>query len=219
MSRLSKMEPPEELSLRLRKKIRTRQQIADAAAALFAARGYDAVTVADVARRAEVSEQTVYNLFSSKEQLVLDEDASFEGALIAMVRERGRGVSLADAVHAKAHAFLDELQRRPEVPEMRGGLPYLIQVSPTLRRAWLDATDRHASSLASVLVKDSAGTVSAEVAKVMAAAILAVFVVMIDEIGRAVNAGATRRSAIQRLRPEVDAAIARLAPALNSLQR
>jgi AcrR family transcriptional regulator len=212
------MAPPSELSLRSRKKVRTRQQIADAAAALFAARGYDAVTVADIARRAEVSEQTVYNFFSCKEQLVLDQDADFEARLVAMLRERAADVSLADSVRAGAHAFLDELQRRPEVPERAGGLPCLIQVSSTLRRAWLDATDRYASSLARVLVEDSRGTVSAAVAKIMATAILAVFVVIIDEVGRATQTGTSRLPVIHRLRAEVDAAIGRLAPALNSLR-
>jgi len=58
--------------LRERKKARTRQAIADAAARLFAQRGYEQVAVSDVAREAEVSEQTVYNYFQTKEQLVTD---------------------------------------------------------------------------------------------------------------------------------------------------
>lgn len=48
--------------LRERKKARTRQLIADAAARLFAERGYENVAVSDVAREADVSEQTVYKL-------------------------------------------------------------------------------------------------------------------------------------------------------------
>jgi len=51
--------------LRVRKKIQTRRRIADAAASLFAAKGYEAVTIAEIARLAEVSEQTVYNFASS----------------------------------------------------------------------------------------------------------------------------------------------------------
>jgi len=52
-----------EIGLRERKKARTRRAIADAAARLFAERGYERVAVSDVAREAEVSEQTVYNYF------------------------------------------------------------------------------------------------------------------------------------------------------------
>jgi AcrR family transcriptional regulator len=60
--------------LRELKKARTRQLIADVAARLFAERGYERVLVSDVAREAEVSEQTVYNYFQTKEQLVIDRD-------------------------------------------------------------------------------------------------------------------------------------------------
>ena len=60
--------------LRELKKARTRQLIADVAARLFAQRGYEQVAVSDIAHEAEVSEQTVYNYFPSKEQLVTDRD-------------------------------------------------------------------------------------------------------------------------------------------------
>ena len=65
-----------DLGLRERKKARTRQVIADAAARLFAERGYEQVAVSDVAREAEVSEQTVYNYFQTKEQLVIEDRKS-----------------------------------------------------------------------------------------------------------------------------------------------
>lgn len=207
----------QELPLRQRKKIRTRQQIADAAAQLFAARGYDAVTVADVARLAEVSEQTVYNFFSSKEQLVLDEDAVFEARLLRMVRERAPGTPLDEAVRDGAHRFLDELERRPASAQRAGSMPCLIQVSPTLRRAWLEALDRFAGSLAFALTEGSAGALSPAAARVLAAAILAVFALIIDEVGRAMVSGGSVRSAIKKLRAQVDDALEHLSPALRSL--
>ena len=54
------------VGLRERKKAQTRRVIADVAARLFAERGYEQVAVSDVAREAEVSEQTVYNYFQTK---------------------------------------------------------------------------------------------------------------------------------------------------------
>ena len=61
--------------LRERKKQRTREDIAAAAMALFSARGFDDVTVADVARAADVSEKTVFNYFPTKEDLVVHRGA------------------------------------------------------------------------------------------------------------------------------------------------
>ena len=132
----------EEQPLRVRKKIQTRQRIADAAAAAFAAKGYDAVTVVEIARLAEVSEQTVYNFFPSKELLVLDEDAAFEAFLVDLIRERPAGVKIADAIRAGAHAFLRRLQVRPKGPKARGGLPCLMNSSPQVRRAGMRSLNK-----------------------------------------------------------------------------
>src|SRR6266511_2941344 len=74
------------VGLRERKKQRTRESIADAAARLFAERGYERVAVVDVARAAEVAEQTVYNYFPTKEHLVLDRDETLRDRLVQLVR-------------------------------------------------------------------------------------------------------------------------------------
>ncbi len=58
---------------RERKKRQTRQAISDVATTLFLERGFDAVTVAEVARAADVAVQTVFNHFPTKEDLFFDE--------------------------------------------------------------------------------------------------------------------------------------------------
>ena len=87
-----------EPGLRERKKARTRQVIADAAARLFAQRGYEQVAVSDVAREAEVSEQTVYNYFQTKEQLVTDRDQLIQDELSRLIRTRAPGTTPAAAI-------------------------------------------------------------------------------------------------------------------------
>src|SRR5258707_3782002 len=80
-----------ELGLRERKKLRTRQLIAETARRMFAERGFDAVPVAAVARAAEVSEATVFNYFPTKEDLVFEGMETFEAGLLAAVADRPPG--------------------------------------------------------------------------------------------------------------------------------
>ncbi|WP_405777117.1 TetR/AcrR family transcriptional regulator [Streptomyces sp. NBC_00859] len=84
--------------LRERKKRRTRQYISDVATGLFLERGFDAVTVAEVAEAAEVSVNTVYNYFPAKEDLFLDRSKGVVDRLARYVRARDPGESAARAV-------------------------------------------------------------------------------------------------------------------------
>src|SRR6266511_2668204 len=84
----------EDLGLRARKKQRTRQSITDTAMRLFRERGFDGVTVAEIARAAEVAEKTVFNYFPRKEDLVYQRMESFERDLIQALRERAPGESI-----------------------------------------------------------------------------------------------------------------------------
>src|SRR5579859_3679446 len=84
--------------LRDLKKARTRRLIADTAARLFAERGYEHVSVSDVAREAEVAEQTVYNYFPTKEQLVTDREQQVQDRLCDLIRSRPPAINSAAAV-------------------------------------------------------------------------------------------------------------------------
>src|SRR5262245_59105985 len=79
------------LGLRERKKQRTQQVISEAARRLFSERGFERVTVAEIAREAEVSEPTVFNYFPSKEALVYSGLETFEDQLLTAIRERPSG--------------------------------------------------------------------------------------------------------------------------------
>ncbi|MEO3764549.1 TetR/AcrR family transcriptional regulator [Streptomyces sp. B8F3] len=84
--------------LRERKKRQTRQLISDVATGLFLERGFDAVTVAEVAEAADVSVNTVYNYFPAKEDLFLDRSRGLVERTSRDVRGRAAGESAADAV-------------------------------------------------------------------------------------------------------------------------
>jgi AcrR family transcriptional regulator len=205
-----------EVPLRVRKKMQTRQQIADAARILFAARGYDAVTMADIARMADVSEQTVYNFFPSKEQLVIDEDVAFEARLVSMIRGRPAGTRIAEAVRAGAHAFLIEAAARPKGQKGRGGLPYLVNVSPALRRAWLAAVERYAKAIAEVLIEESGCRLPPLSARALGFSVAAIFAAIIDEIGQGTRQNSNSGALVEKLRAQIDDAVDRMAHGLNS---
>src|SRR3954452_13791250 len=86
--------------LRERKKERTRRHIADTARRLFAERGFERVTVAQIAREAEVSEATVFNYFPTKEDLFYSRLEAFEAELLEAIRHREPRTSVLAAFRA-----------------------------------------------------------------------------------------------------------------------
>ena len=92
------------MGLREQKKEQTRRRISDVATRLFLARGYNAVTTAEIAQVAEVAPATLFNYFPTKESLVFDEDRALEDALVAAVTARPAGTAVLDALRG---AILD----------------------------------------------------------------------------------------------------------------
>jgi AcrR family transcriptional regulator len=85
------------VGLRERKKEQVRQMIAETAQRLFEARGFEEVTVAEVAREAQVAEKTVFNYFPTKEDLFYHGMESYETELLAAMRDRAPGEAVLDA--------------------------------------------------------------------------------------------------------------------------
>ena len=120
--------------LRERKKQQTRELIAETARRLFGERGFEAVTVAEIARAAEVSTQTVFNYFPTKEDLVYWRLESFEEELLGTIRDRAPGESVAHRVRAlRARAARDARRTYdPETRERLAALTRMIVSSPSL---------------------------------------------------------------------------------------
>ncbi len=94
--------------LRERKKQRTREQIVDAAMGLFAERGYQATTIADIAEAADVAPRTFFAHFPSKEAVVFhDVDRTLDG-LASTLRDRPAGETTFDALRRFVDALFDE---------------------------------------------------------------------------------------------------------------
>ncbi|MDN3297410.1 TetR family transcriptional regulator [Streptomyces ficellus] len=98
--------------LRERKKQRTYQVISDTAIALFLEKGFDRVSVAEVAAAAEVSKPTLFRYFPAKEDLILHRFADHRDEAARTVRGRAAGVTPLGAL--RRH-FLDGLARRDPV--------------------------------------------------------------------------------------------------------
>jgi AcrR family transcriptional regulator len=135
-------EHPEE-GLRERKRRLTRKLISDAATMLFVTRGFDAVKVAEVARRVGVSEKTIYNYFPTKESMVLDDTDEMVEGLAAALRGRAPGAPITEAV---VRALDEETQRfdadSPEFAEMISRFVRMLEETPSLHAAWLEVHAR-----------------------------------------------------------------------------
>ncbi|WP_367124122.1 TetR/AcrR family transcriptional regulator [Streptomyces phytohabitans] len=94
--------------LRERKKQQTRRLISDIATGLFLERGFDEVTIAEIAEAADVSVATVYNYFPAKEDLFFDREEETVDRYSRFVRERAPGQSAAHAILERMRAEVEE---------------------------------------------------------------------------------------------------------------
>jgi AcrR family transcriptional regulator len=137
---------------RERKKRATRHAIAQAALRLFAERGYEHVTLAEIAEAADIARVTLFNYFPTKESLVLDTIGDENPA--GVVAERAPGVSALAALKTHYSAFATN-------PGLAPGEDLLASVrvitsSPQLTAAAQRHFDAQREALAQTLVAESA---------------------------------------------------------------
>lgn len=177
-------EEPERRGRRERKKLETRQRIQDAAIDLFDARGFEQVTVAEVARAAEVSPATVFNYFSSKDDLIFHGMSAYGRQLVADLRARRHGVSVLEAFRAhlttpRGALASDDRSETEMIARVRG----IIADSPALRARELLIAEATAGELAELLAEEL-GTSSRVQTRSLAAALVGVERSMTLEIHR-----------------------------------
>ncbi len=139
--------------LRERKKQQTRELIAETAQRLFAERGFDEVTVAEVATAASVSEGTVFNYFPTKEELFYSGMEAFEARLVEVVRSRPVGESVLAAFRG---FVLDGTGRLAdvEVADLITKAAQVIGASPRLRAREREIVAHYTRELGSLIADE-----------------------------------------------------------------
>jgi len=198
--------------LRERRKQQTRQAISDIATGLFVARGYDEVTISEVAAAAGVAKMTVTNYFPRKEDLVFDRAGAIIGHLAGVVAGRRSGESVLAAIrrdYAESVARADVTLglASPEFARMTTGSPALVSRG-------LEMLHHRELALASAISADTgADDVTAQLA---AAQLASVHRVLYAEGVRRSLAGESRESICAFLGAAASRAFDALEPALGS---
>ncbi len=143
----------ESMGRRERKKALTRKAISNTATQLFLERGFDNVSIREIAEKADVSPTTVFAHFPHKEAIVFDEDDEQRELLVAAVRDRPAGTSISAALHAYYQSELLNLEHDID-GALRRRFMALVDATPALSeyaaRMWL----RHEDALAAVVAAE-----------------------------------------------------------------
>jgi AcrR family transcriptional regulator len=199
--------------LRERKKRATYDAIAATARRLFAERGFDAVTVAEIAVAADVSEKTVFNHFPTKEDLVFAGGETRMAQLQADIAQRPPGTSVLDVFRANSEAMLDVVAAGATKDSLV--VPRIVRDSPALQERLAVGWAREAETLVAVVAEatgaDADDLVPAVVARTLAWTLIAIFRDVFDGL----LAGEDPAQVAARLRPQAARAYDQLAAGLG----
>lgn len=215
------MPPP---GLRERQKAERRRAISDAATALFMERGFEAVTLAEVAEAANVSVKTIFNYFGSKEELFLDREEELRGAVLRALAERAPGATITAAVAdlLSRHWIPDGVGdwstlRDPEAYELFRRFLVTWHASPALRGRHLLADERLADALAEAVAAETAIPADDDRIRAMAAMLVAAMHLRHRTLAEAVLAEQPPEAVEARVRAVAAEAMARVATAFGDL--
>lgn len=180
--------------LRERKKQATRQLISNVATGLFVERGFEEVTVAEIAEAAGVSKMTVFNYFPRKEDLFLDRHADRLRELTEVVRDRPAGTSAVTALRRHQHELL--ASGHPLSGAIAGGPGFwwVLTSSPALTARWYEQEREIADAFTEVLTAETGDAFrSRMVAGLLTTAITTVFAHAMGRIVAGDDADVVRR--------------------------
>lgn len=146
---MTQTEPTAHLSLRERKKLKTRLAIQDEALRLFLSQGYDGTTVDQIAEAAGVSPATFYRYFPTKEDAVLFD--SLDPVMLDILREQPRSLSPLTALRRTSSQVFEQMS--PGERKREEGRQQLVAIVPELRSRQLSEMARGIELLADVMAE------------------------------------------------------------------
>jgi len=136
---------------RSRKRLATRESISNTATRLFTERGFDHVTVDEIAAAADVGRMTVFNHFPRKEDLFFDRDEEIRQTLRETVRQPDPRVSPIEALRLLAHRLIAEQSPYVQFSARSQGFIETIEGSETLKARARAIRDEIAQFMAAAL--------------------------------------------------------------------
>ncbi|WP_327586945.1 TetR/AcrR family transcriptional regulator [Nonomuraea sp. NBC_00507] len=189
--------------------------ISDVATRLFVERGYDDVTIADVAAAAGVAKMTVTNHFPLKEDLVLDLHEDLVNRLARAVSARATGESALDAVR---HDYAERIRRRdPAIPDEDADWQRLVLNTPVLQARLHQLYGYAEARLAAVLIEETGDSGIAP--RLVAAALADVERLLFDEGQRRILGGEDSAQIFAALAQAARQAFDLLEPAIGNYAR
>lgn len=207
-------EPHIKMGLRERKKQQTRLALSQVATRLFMERGFDEVTTAEVAEAANVSVNTLFNYFATKEELFFDRAEEVVSAPARVVRERKKGESALEALWRAMRATDSSFFAERVAPFFR-----TIEGSPALKRRERLLFEESEAMLARTLQEESGAKPGDLKARSAAALIMAAQWMVLQEFRTRMlrgESGAALRKAVSKL---AESAYEMLEPALGDYCR
>jgi AcrR family transcriptional regulator len=171
-----------EVGLRERKKLQTRQLLADTARRLFSERSFEEVSVADIARAADVSPATVFNYFPTKEDLVYSRLETFETELLEAIRERPSGETILGAFGRFILEPRGFLAADDEESDQLIAVSRMIAASPALLAREQQIFTRYTDALAELIASETRAGAGDVRPAVTAGALIGVHRALIDYV-------------------------------------
>jgi AcrR family transcriptional regulator len=193
------------------KKRRTRQLIEESAVGLFAERGYDNVTMADIAGTAGVSSATVFNHFATKDALIFSGLERFECELLEVIRARPVTESLPQAFRSFVLSMHGSLaSSAPDAMPRLRSIAEIIEASATLRAREQQIYTRYTELLATVIADETGADRDDPQPWVIANALMGVHRVLVRQVRNALLADRPPAQIVRQVRRQASVAFAQL---------